>query len=204
MFGARSGYTPLTTGRRCQHQLGTYSDHCFTCAQGPGLRRHNRMRDAWIRLCRNAGWHTDSKQLVTIGPDESKRADLVTLSPDGQRIACDVMVTASPTPWDSREQHLLVSAAAKATRYNTIPGGVTYDRAQLVPLIHDAHNHWMSPGALRLLHRLVLAQAKHTMVTSAQAWPGHHHLVSLDSASALMREAVIAAWSMHAACGRLL
>ena len=65
--GQRCGYTPLTTGRRCQHQLGAYSDHCFTCAQGPGLRRHNRLRDAWIRLCRNAGWHTDSEQVVTTG-----------------------------------------------------------------------------------------------------------------------------------------
>ena len=114
------------------------------------------------------------------------------------------MVTASPTPWDPHEQHLLVSAAAKATRYNTVPGGTTHDRAQMIPLIHDAHNHWMSPGALRLLHRLVLNQAKRAVLTSAQAWPRHHHLVSLDSASALMREAVIAAWSMHAACGRLL
>ena len=118
--GQRCSYTPLTTGRRCNHQLGNHSDHCFTCAQGPGMRRHNRLRDAWIRLCRQAGWHTDSEQLVNIGPNESKRADFVTLSPDGQRSACDVMVTASPTPWDPHGPHwravpspLLVGPAGK-------------------------------------------------------------------------------------------
>ena len=38
-------YTPITMGRRCHQQLGTHSDHVFACAQGPSLRRHNRMCD---------------------------------------------------------------------------------------------------------------------------------------------------------------
>ena len=122
------------TGRRCQHQLGVYSDHTFICAQCPALRTHNRLRDTWIRLCCKAGWHTDSEQPVSIGPDESKRADFVTLTPEGQRIACDVVVTASPTPWAPHGPHLGTSAAAKATRYNTVPGGSMHDRANLVPL----------------------------------------------------------------------
>ena len=77
---------------------GHYSDHVFACAQEPGMRRHNRLRDVWIELCRRAGWHTDAEQLVYIAQRETKRADLVTLSPDGQRLACDVMVTAAPAP----------------------------------------------------------------------------------------------------------
>ena len=50
--GQRCHYTPITTGCRCHHQLGTHSDHVFACAQGPSMRRHNRMRDEWIALCR--------------------------------------------------------------------------------------------------------------------------------------------------------
>ena len=78
--GQRCGYTPLTTGRRCHHFLGHYSDHVFACAQGPGMHRHNRLRDMWIQLCRRAGWHTDAEQLVYIAPGETKRADLDTVS----------------------------------------------------------------------------------------------------------------------------
>ena len=84
--------------RRCHRLLGNYSDHVFACAQGPGMRRHNRLRDTWIQLCRRAGWHTDAEQLVYIAPGETKRADLVTLTLEGQRLACDVMVTAAPAP----------------------------------------------------------------------------------------------------------
>ena len=146
--GQRCGYTPLTTGRRCHHPLGCYSDHVFVCAQGPGMRRRNRMRDTWIHLCRRAGWHTDAEQLVYIASGETKRADLVTLAPEGQRLACDVMVTAAPAPWQPHGPHLDVSAAAKATRYNCAAGGFTHDRAQFFPVIHDAHNHWISPHAL--------------------------------------------------------
>ena len=49
---------------------------------------------------------------------ETKRADFVTLTPDDQRIACDIMVTASPTPWEGHGDHLLTSAGVKATRYH--------------------------------------------------------------------------------------
>ena len=144
-----------------------------------------------------------AEQLVAIAPDEGKRADFVTLTPDGQRIACDIMVTASPTPWEAHGPHLDTSAAAKATRYRTVAGGLTHDRAQLVPRIHDAHNLWLSPGALRFLHRLVQAQARQTVPSSAPSW-GHHHITTaLEAASSLLHAAVLAAWSMHAACGRL-
>ena len=39
----------------------------FTCAQVRGLRRHNRLRDTRIHLCRKARWHTDAERLVTTG-----------------------------------------------------------------------------------------------------------------------------------------
>ena len=72
---------PVTTGRRCNQQVGQHSDHVHTCAQGPGMRRHNKIRDAWIDVCRAAGWHTQVEQLVFINASVCKRADIVALSP---------------------------------------------------------------------------------------------------------------------------
>ena len=201
--GQRCAYTPLSTGRRCHHALGCYSDHVFACAQGPGLRRHNRIRDVWVQLCRQAGWHVDAEQLVYVAAGETKRADFVALTPDGHRLACDVMVTADPCPWQEHGTHLATSAAAKATRYKCAAGGFTHDRAQLLPLVHDAHNHWLSAHALRLLHRLASAQARHNAPSAADAWNLHFQHASGDVAARLLHEAVVSAWRMHAATGRM-
>ena len=197
--GQRCLYTPLTTGRRCHHALGAYSDHAFTCAQGPGVRRRNRLRDSWIALCRKAGWHVDAEQLVYIAPGETKRADFVALTPDGQRLACDIMVTASPTPWAPHGPHLHTAAAA-----NTTPGGFMHDRSQFLPLLHDAHNHWLSAEALRLLHRLTTAKARQTAPGVNAVWHAHLDTTSIEAASALMSEAILSSWRMHATCGRML
>ena len=84
-----------------------------------------------------SGWRTDAEQLVYIAQGETKRADFVTLTPEGQCIACDVMVTVSPTPFLAHDGHLQRSAAAKAMRYHTTTGGLTYDNARLLPLVHE-------------------------------------------------------------------
>ena len=131
--GQRCCYTPLTTGKLCHHMLGAYSDHTFTCVQGPGVHRHNCLHDVWTRLCRQAGWHTDMEQLVYIAPGETKPADFVAHTTDGHRLECDVMVIAAPSPWDEHGTHLQRTSAAKATRYNTTHWGYMHDRAQLVP-----------------------------------------------------------------------
>ena len=96
--GQRCRYVPLTTGRVCSKQLGAHSGHACTCAKGPSLRRHNRIREAWIKQCRQAGWHTDPEQDIHTHDADTKRADLVALTPEGTRVAADVMVTATPTP----------------------------------------------------------------------------------------------------------
>ena len=143
---------PADYGKEVSPTFGHLQRPLLHLAQGPALRRHNRLRNVWIQLCRRAGWHTDAEQLVFVGEGETKRADFVTITPDGQRLACDVMVTASPTPWTPHGEHLYRSAGAKATRYNTSAGGLTHDRARMHPLVHDAHNHWLSGEALSLFH----------------------------------------------------
>ena len=152
--GQRCHYTPITTGRRCHQQLGTHSEHVFACAHSPGMRRHNRLRDAWMQLARSAGWHAQTEQLVFIAADVCKRADIVTLALDGTKFACDVMVTASPTLCERHGPHLEKMAAAKARQYNTVSWGRCHEDATFVALVHDAQQHWLHPDALRLLHRL--------------------------------------------------
>ena len=60
------------------------------------MRRHNRMTDEWITLCRVVGWHAQAEPLIFTAQDVCKRTDLVALSPDGIQYACDVMFTAPP------------------------------------------------------------------------------------------------------------
>ena len=110
-------------------------------------------------ILRRGDWHR------TVGlhrPWKTKRADSVTPTADGLRFACDVMARAAPTLWDEHRTHLDRLSAAKATRYNTCDWSYTHDRAQMVHLVHDAHNRWSEPSALRLLllHKLVTVVAK--------------------------------------------
>ena len=121
---------------------------------------------------------------------------------DGHRLACDVMVTASPTPWQPHDDHLQRSGAAKATRYNATAGGLLHDGARLLPLVHDAHNHWLGAEALALLH-LVHAQASHNAPASPQSWNQHLQDVGALEAAHLLHTAVVTSWTMHAASGRM-
>ena len=202
--GQRCHYTPVTTGRRCHQQLGTHSEHVFACAHSPGMRRHNRLRDAWMQLAKTAGWHAQTEQLVFTAADICKRADIVALAPDGTKFACDVMVTASPTPCERHGPHLEKMAAAKARMYNTVSWGKCHEDATFVALVHDAHQHWLHADALRLLHRLVMAVAHRTAPEAPRAWGFHVSQTTLQCATPILHAACLAAWQMHAACGCLL
>ena len=68
--------------------------------------------------------------------------------------------------------HLECSSAAKATRYNASLG-YTHDRAQLVRLVHDAHNQWLRQTPLQLLHHLVSAIAHASVPMAPAAWGSH-------------------------------
>ena len=139
----RCHYTPITTGRRCNAQLGQHSDHVHTCAQATGMRRHNRMRDAWHQIFRQAGWYSQTEQLVFTKEGACKRADVVALAPEGTKYACDVAFTATPTPAEPHGPHLERTAQAKAAQYHTVPWGRCHEDALLIPLVHDASQGWM-------------------------------------------------------------
>ena len=204
LAGQRCRYTPLTTGRACGQQLGTHSTHACTCAQGPSIRRHNRLRDQWASLCRKAGWHTTTEQVVRTGETDTKRADLVTLTTDGLRLAADVMITAPPVASGPHGEHLHKSELAKANLYHTTPWSRLPDGCTMVPLIHDGLVPWIAPSALRLLHRITAAVAKQSAPETPTAWGTHFHEVTVSLAAPLLHTACTAAWQLHAACGDLL
>ena len=202
--GQRCRYTPLTTGKACGQQLGSHSTHACTCAQGPSIRRHNRLRDQWVTLCRRAGWHTTAEQTVRTGETDTKRADLVALTPEGLRLAADVMITAPPVASAPHGDHLHRSELAKATAYHTTPWSRLPDGCTLVPLVHDGLVPWLAPSALRFLHRLAATVARQSAPDAPSAWGAHFHAVTVSLAAPLLHTACTASWQLHAACGELL
>ena len=202
--GQRCHYTPLTTGRRCNHQLGQHSDHVHACAQAASVRRHNRMRDVWHQLCRQAGWHAQTEQLVFTRDGTCKRADIVALSPEGAKYACDVTFTSCPTPAEPHGPHLERTETAKAALYHTVPWGKCHEDAVMIPLVHDANNRWMPAATLRLLHRIIMATATATAPTAPRAWGAHLARTTHSVSAILTHAACISLWQMHAACGCLL
>ena len=128
----------------------------------------------------------------------------VVLTPDGTKLACDVVVTAFPTPAERHGPHLEKTAAAKARQYHTVPWGKCHKEATFVPLVHNAQQLWLHPAALRLLHRLVLAIAKRTAPEAPQAWGTHFFQTGGQCAVPLLQAACLSAWQMHAACGCLM
>ena len=160
-----------------------------------------------MHLARSAGWHAQTEQLVFTTAEVCKRADLVALAPDGAKFACDVLVTASPTPCERHGPHLEKMAAAKARQYNTVSWGRCHKDATFVALVHDAQQHWLHADALRLLHRLVMAVARRTAPEAPQApqaWGFHHSQTTAQCAAPILHVACLSAWQMHAACGCLL
>ena len=121
-----------------------------SCAHGPSLRRHNRLRDQWVKLCRQAGWHMDSEQVIRTHETDSKRADLVALTRGRHATRCRCHGHCNTYPLGTAGEHLRCSEAAKASRYHAHAWGDTRDGTTVVPLIHDALCHWLSPAALRL------------------------------------------------------
>ena len=124
-----------------------------------------------------ADWHTDPEQEIRTGADDTKRADLVSLTQEDTRIAADIMVAAAPALGEAHGEHLSRSENAKASRYHAHAWTATLDGTTIVPVVHDAINHWLAPSALRLLHRLAVTMAQHSAPEAPAA--GHSFPSSL-------------------------
>ena len=56
-------FWPLSQGGICAQALDPHVAHCWTCGFGPRQRKHNNVRDEWLRLFCKAGWHATPEQL---------------------------------------------------------------------------------------------------------------------------------------------
>ena len=202
--GQRCQYRPLSSGIPCHQQLGPYCCHVHTCAYGPRMRRHDRLRNAWAELAREAGWHVGLEQLVRTHDGATHRADIVATSPEGTQWALDISITASPDLFAAPHDHLQRSADAKATRYT--PGGqrTLQDGHTLVPLIHSADSPWMCQEAAGFLQRLLRSYAARQAPVEPEDWLQHCHQQAAHWHASLSQCLALLNWQMHAACGRLL
>ena len=80
--GARCQYTGQARAGPCSAPLDPTTHHIHSCGQGPRQHKHDRLRDAWQHVLRDAGWHVAPEQIVTTtaGPHST---DLVAISPVG-------------------------------------------------------------------------------------------------------------------------
>ena len=145
-----------------------------------------------VPMARECGVTTNSamiEQLVFNSPDACKRADLVTLTPEGRKFACDVVVTASPAPAEPHAQHLHRMVTAKARQYSTVPWGKCHEDATFVLLLRDALHHWMPPNTLQLLHRAVMAVARRSAPEAPN--PPHAHHPRVRGSPSCMRHVLL-------------
>eukprot|EP00971_Amphidinium_carterae_P255940 5081720-Amphidinium_carterae.1 len=95
-------YTTKTATHTCGHQGDPFGHHAHACCCGPRTVRHNRLRDKWAALCREAGWYVTTEQYApcpTSAPRAGKRVDVMVVTPAGTKYALDVRVTSlSPVP----------------------------------------------------------------------------------------------------------
>ena len=84
--GARCLYRGQTHAAPCNVVLDPHGQHVHACGQGPRQHKHDRLRNVWQHLLREAAWHVTAEQIVTTaaGPH---RADLVAITPCG-RLMC--------------------------------------------------------------------------------------------------------------------
>ena len=79
--GNDAAYTPISTGRRCQNQLGVTVTMRSLAPMAPAYVGTIEFGMHGIGLCRRTGWHTDPEQLIDTRQDETKQADFVVHTP---------------------------------------------------------------------------------------------------------------------------
>ena len=92
---AGCSYIPVSSGRPCNAALGLHSHRVHHSAFGPRMRRHNQLCRTWALLLRKAGWHVQTEENIPLIDDNTKRADLVAVSPTGLTTVCAPQVTAT-------------------------------------------------------------------------------------------------------------
>ena len=196
---ARCQYRGSVHHGPCNHPLDAHAHHIFACGQGPRQHKHDRLRNAWAHLLRQAGWHVSPEQIVntTGGPH---RADLVAIPPTGIATALDIHVTAPLTPIDPCGPQLHRATLAKAARYHTYPDGPLPGDLRLVPVTYSATVPFLHVSALRLLHRVLHDLASRTMSPDAALWGIHFARITQQATAALAHAHAVGSYRQLLAC----
>ena len=137
-------------------------------------------------------WTVALEQLVHIGPRQTKRADLLVTTTGGTAFALDLTFSATQVDHGPPGAHLHRCNAAKASRYNTTPGGALPRRAQLVPVTYAASRPFLHSNGVHRLYRAVTATAALTCIQDSPAWSFHLSAATSECASCL--GCVFATW----------
>ena len=168
------------------------------------MRRHNQLCRTWTQLLRRAGWRVQTEQNIPLLGGDTKRADLVAVSPTGVATVCDLQVTSTGDLTLPTAPTLQTAAQNKARLYSTTPGGPLPDARRFIPLIHSADRCWLHETTLRFLHELCLQSASSTCPPESPHWGPHfssaRHLMAAELGHCL----ATANCQMHAVCGVLL
>ena len=197
---ARCQYVTLTSGTPCVQPLDPHGSHVHACAFGPRQRRRDAMRDVWCSLLRRAGWTVATEQLVLIGPNTSKRADLLATTPGGLSYALDLTFSAPLDDAGPPGPHLHRVHSAKAARYGVGPGLALPHGTILTPVTYSATRPFLHSHPVHLLYRAVLAAAG--LLDAAAPSARGFQLTSLTSefAASLGHCFQTWAWRMAFAC----
>ena len=196
---ARCQYRGSVHTGPCNHPLGAHAHHMFARGHGPRQHKHDRLRNAWAHLLRQAGWHVSSEQIIntTAGPH---RADLVAIPPTGVACALDIHVTAPISPVDPCGPQLHRATLAKAACYHTHPDGPLPGELRLVPVTYSATVPFLHVSALRLLYRVLHDLASRTMSPDAALWGIHFARITRQTTAALAHAHAVGSHRQLLAC----
>eukprot|EP00971_Amphidinium_carterae_P042718 839834-Amphidinium_carterae.1 len=146
-------YTTRTATHTCGHQSDAFGHHAQSCCCGPRTVRHNRLRDKWASLCREAGWYVTTEQYAPCPP---------TAPPAGTRV--DVMVVTR------QARKLLQTETTKYSEYGLQPTYIVLpDGSTMRPLVHHTTGY-MEGQTLRFAHELASELATLSVAAEDGVW----------------------------------
>ena len=182
--------------------VGFYTSSSERCLMGES--RHNQLCRIWSALLRRAGWHVHTEQNIPLLGGDTKRADLVAISPTGNTTVCDLQVTSTSDLTLPTAPTLQAAAQNKARLYSTTPGGSLPDAQRFLPLIHITDRPWMHERTFQSLHEVCHQGALSSCAADSPHWgphfASHRHLAAAELGHCL----ATLNCQMHASCGVLL
>ena len=115
-------------------------------------------------------YHVQDEQEVLLSEGGFRRADLVAIHSNGERLALDAQCTGTPDFQASALEHLLRQDDIKARRYGVAPAAVPAGGLALHPLTHLSGVPFFGRAALLLLYRLRKEESSAVPTLTTMQW----------------------------------